>query len=245
MVTLKSVLVAASQVLAASAVDITVTTSGDVGNATSGHQYGFLHEDINNSGDGGIYAELIRNRAFQFSPRFPVSLDGWRSINGANLRLNRNDTEPLSDALPVSVRISGSNSSSDEIGFENEGYWGMDVKRQTYTGSFWVRGAYDGSFTASLRSNLTDDVFGKVAVESKSVAGEWTQHEFELVPERDAPNSNNTFALTFDPSGAKDGALDFNLISVFPPTYKGRKNGLRVDIAEALAELHPVSCLRL
>jgi len=40
--------------------------------------------------------------------------------------------------------------------------------------------------------------------------------------------------------GVKDGSLDFNLISLFPPTYKGRKNGLRVDIAEALEELHPV-----
>lgn len=41
--------------------------------------------------------------------------------------------------------------------------------------------------------------------------------------------------------GAADGSLDFNLISLFPPTYKGRKNGMRIDIAEALEQLHPVS----
>jgi hypothetical protein len=41
--------------------------------------------------------------------------------------------------------------------------------------------------------------------------------------------------------GTSNGTLDFNLISVFPPTYKGRKNGLRIDIAEALEELNPVS----
>lgn len=216
---------------------ISVSSSG--GNATSGHQYGFLHEDINNSGDGGIYAELIRNRAFQYSESYPVSLSGWRSVGGSNLALNRLDT-PLSDALPVSVTVSPSdNGSSSAVGLLNEGYWGMHVAQQTYTGSFWVYGEYDGVFTAELRSDLNSDVFGSVEVESQTKKGEWVEHTFELVPEMDAPNSNNTFALTFDPAGLADESLDFNLISLFPPTYKDRKNGLRVDIAEALAELHP------
>lgn len=199
------------------------------------------HQDINNSGDGGIYAELIRNRAFQYSEAYPVSLDGWHSVNGAELELNRLDV-PLSDALPVSVRVSADDQCTDgAIGLANDGYWGMDVRVQKYTGSFWVYGAYDGNFTASLQSGLTDEVFGSVEVVSRSVADDWVEHEFELVPEKDAPNSNNTFAITFDPEGTAAGSLDFNLISLFPPTYKDRKNGLRVDLAEALEQLHPVS----
>ena len=138
------------------------------------------------------------------------------------------------------MRVGASNSTG-KIGFKNEGYWGMDVKQQKYTGSFWVKGAYTGSFTASLQSNLTNETFGSIEVQSKAVASEWTEHEFELVPEKDAPSSNNTFSITFDPSGTKDGSLDFNLISLFPPTYKDRRNGLRVDIAEALAGMNPVS----
>lgn len=118
----------------------------------------------------------------------------------------------------------------------------MDVKQQKYTGSFWVKGSYEGDFVASLESNLTSDVFGEVKVPSKSVADEWTEHEFELIPTKDAPNSNNTFSITFDPKGTANGQLDFNLISLFPPTYKNRKNGLRIDIAEALADMNPVSC---
>ncbi|KAF4920880.1 Alpha-L-arabinofuranosidase A [Colletotrichum viniferum] len=235
MVSLKSAILAATYAVSAAAVDITVKATG--GNATSCHQYGFLHEDINNSGDGGIYAELVRNRAFQYSDRFPVSLDGWHSINGAVLTL-KNLSEPLSAALPVSVNVAGGNGSGS-IGLENDGYWGMDVRQQKYTGSFWVKGVYDGFFTASLKSALNDDVFGSVEIESKSMADEWVEHAVELTPSKDAPNSNNTFAITFDPAGAADGSLDFNLISLFPPTYKDRKNGLRVDIAEALAELHP------
>jgi alpha-N-arabinofuranosidase len=135
--------------------------------------------------------------------------------------------------------------SSGKAGFKNEGYWGMDVKKQKYTGSFWVRGAYNGSFTASLESNLTTDVFGSVEVMSKSVADAWTEHTFELVPEKDAPNSNNTFSITFDSAACETSGLDFNLISLFPPTYKNRKNGLRVDIAEALADMNPVSVLSM
>ncbi|ROT42655.1 glycoside hydrolase [Sodiomyces alkalinus F11] len=234
---LKSALAAAAlAVSSAAAWDIKVSSSG--GNATSGHQYGFLHEDINNSGDGGIYAELIRNRAFQYSEAYPVSLDGWHSVNGAELKLNRLEL-PLSDALPVSVNVAADTCDSGPVGMANDGYWGMDVKVQKYTGSFWVHGSYEGNFTASLQSALTDEVFGSVEIVSQSVADDWVEHEFELIPETDAPNSNNTFAITFDPEGTADGSLDFNLISLFPPTYKDRKNGLRVDLAQVLADLHP------
>lgn len=162
-------------------------------------------------------------------------------INGASLSIQELD-QPLSTALPASMRVSAGNGTG-KTGFKNEGYWGIDVKQQKYTGSFWVKGAYNGSFHASLKSNLTSDVFGSVEVLSKAVPDEWTEHTFELTPEMDAPNSNNTFSITFDSSEVSGGALDFNLISLFPPTYKGRKNGLRVDIAQALADMNPVSFL--
>ncbi|KAI0377580.1 glycoside hydrolase family 51 protein [Hypomontagnella monticulosa] len=220
----------------ATAIDISVKSTG--GNITNGHQYGFLHEDINNSGDGGLYAELIRNRAFQISDRFPATLDAWHSVNGARLSL-KNLSPPLSDALVTSMNVAAAQSQG-EVGFRNDGYWGMNVEaKKKYSGSFWVRGAYSGEFTASLQSNTTGETFGSVKVKSRSSSNEWVEHDFELTPSKDAPNSNNTFSLTFEASGAAEGSLDFNLISLFPPTFKGRKNGMRVDIAEALEELHP------
>ncbi|KAL5117363.1 hypothetical protein ACEQ8H_004679 [Pleosporales sp. CAS-2024a] len=239
MAILSGILVAASCVASALAVDIVVQASG--GNVTGkfGHPYGygFLHEDINNSGDGGIYAELIQNRAFQYSHNYSVSTAHYYPINGAVLSI-QNLSQPFSKALPASMRVAAGKGTG-KIGFKNEGYWGMDVKRQKYTGSFWVKGAYKGSFTASLESNLTCDVFGSVEVPSRAVANDWTEHTFELTPVKDAPNSNNTFSITFDQAGCSSGALDFNLISLFPPTYKNRKNGLRVDIAEVLADMNP------
>ncbi|KAF7197584.1 Alpha-L-arabinofuranosidase A [Pseudocercospora fuligena] len=239
MVALSRAALTAACIACSAAYEISVKASG--GNVTGkfGHPfgYGFLHEDINNSGDGGIYAELIQNRAFQSSPDYPVNLDHYFSVNGARLSI-QNLSEPISDALPSSMRVAAGNEIG-LVGFKNDGYWGMDVRQQDYTGSFWVRGAYTGTFTATLQSNITDEVFGSVNVTSKSVADDWTEHEFTLVPEKDAPSSNNTFAITFDPANAEAEYLDFNLISLFPPTYKGRKNGLRIDIAEALADMNP------
>ncbi|QBZ62022.1 hypothetical protein PoMZ_10896 [Pyricularia oryzae] len=236
MLSVTRLLTAALVVSSAAAVDIQVKATG--GNQTSGHQYGFLHEDINYSGDGGVYAELIRNRAFQGDPEHhPKSLRFWRPINS---KLSLNDLDiPLSEELPTSMRVEPDGDGDGPLGFSNDGFWGMDVKVQKYTGSFWVKGAYEGKFTASFKSALTDDVFGSVEIESQSVEDDWVEHEVILTPSKDAPSSNNTFAITFDRAGLKGDALDFNLISVFPPTYKGRKNGLRIDLAEALEQLHP------
>jgi alpha-N-arabinofuranosidase len=131
---------------------------------------------------------------------------------------------------------------SKSVGFANSGFWGMDVRKQQYTGSFYVKGDYKGVFTAGFKSALTNDTFGHVQIKSKAKKNKWVQHHFTLVPERNAPNSNNTFTLTFDPSGVRGGSLDFNLISLFPPTYKGRENGLRKDLAEVFEALNPVCC---
>ncbi|KAI1269973.1 glycoside hydrolase family 51 protein [Xylariaceae sp. FL1019] len=214
-----------------------IVVRAEGGNVTGGFQYGFLHEDINHSGDGGLYAELIRNRAFQGSETYPISLSGWSSVNRAALSL-KNLTQPLSKALPVSMNVA-SYGKGGQIGFVNDGYWGMDIKRQKYTGSFWVKGDYHGDFTASVQSNITGEKFGATKVKSKSRANEWTEHKFDLTPYKNAPSSNNTFGITFESKGLNSSSLDFNLISLFPPTFKNRPNGMRLDLAEALAQIHP------
>ncbi|KAJ2975823.1 hypothetical protein NUW58_g8251 [Xylaria curta] len=234
MTVMKQLLLGLLATTTAAAVSIRV---GSQGNATGGFHYGLLHEDIDNSGDGGLYAELIRNRAFQSSQGYPSSLSGWHPINGAKLSLNNLD-EPLSKALSTSMNVAPA-SPKGQVGFSNDGYWGMDVKVQKYRGSFWVRGDYRGVFTASLQSNITGERFGATQVKSRSRANKWVEHEFVLTPSKSAPSSNNTFAITFEAANLKSASLDFNLISLFPPTFKGRKNGLRIDLVEALEQFHP------
>ena len=207
-------------------------------------------QDINNSGDGGIYAELIQNRAFQGTKKYPASTAHYSPINGASLSLEKLK-DPLSKIHPWSMRVAATADSKGDIGFKNHGYWGIGVSRQTYTGSFWVQGPYSGSFTVSLESNLTGEVFGTTKVASRGRMWDWqatwiwTEYTFHLVPSKDAPNSNNSFSITFDPAATTSGWLDFGYISLFPPTYKNRKNGLRLDLAEALADMNPVSWHRV
>ncbi|KAK3690512.1 glycoside hydrolase superfamily [Podospora appendiculata] len=230
----------ASQCRAGGPADLVIHSRG--GNVTTSIMYGLMHEDINNSGDGGIYAELISNRAFQGSAEFPSSLESWSAVNNATLTLKKLNT-PLSAALPNSLNVAAGTGTKKgaKVGFANAGYWGMDVRVQNYTGSFFVRGGFEGAFTASLQSAITGEVFGSVEVPgTQSVKDGWVQRNFTLVPRRAAGSSNNTFAVTFDAAGIREGSsLDFNLISLFPPTYKNRPNGMRIDIMEALAKLNP------
>lgn len=202
-----------------------------------------MFEDINHSGDGGIYAELIQNRAFQGSPVYPSTLDAWYPVGGASLSL-QNLSQPVSSALPTSMRVWTNGTTSGQVGFLNIGWWGIYVKVQSYNGSFYVKGSYNGTITASLQSNLTNQTFGSAQIQASGSTSAWVQHNFTLIPDTLAPNSNNTFVITFDAAGASDGYLDFNLISLFPPTYNDRPNGMRIDLMETLAELNP-SFLRM
>lgn len=161
-------------------------------------------QDINQSGDGGLYAELIRNRAFQGSTVFPSAISPWTSIGGAQLSL-QNLSQPLSAALRTSLRVTASKGT---VGIANPGYWGIDIKRQKYTGSFWVKGKYSGSFTASLQSLLKDESYGSVKVASKAKEGEWREHKFTLVPRKEADMTNNTFSITYDASVSEWLLLD-------------------------------------
>ncbi|KAL4892521.1 glycoside hydrolase superfamily [Aspergillus ambiguus] len=215
------------------AVDISVASSG--GNFTTNLQYGIMEEEINHCGEGGLYAELIRNRAFQGGSVYPSNLDGWVALNGTSLAL-KNLSQPLSSALPTSVHVSGR---SSRTGLTNLGWWGIDVRKQKYSGSFYVKGSYDGFFIASIESKETGEVFASTKIRSKSSRGGWTQHEFTLIPHKDAPNTKNTFTLSFDAGKTPDGSLDFNLISLFPPTWNNRPNGLRKDLMQAMKDFNP------
>ena len=123
--------------------------------------------------------------------------------------------------------------SGAEVGISNPGWWGIEVKPQIYTGSFYVLGEYSGSFTAALRS-AAGNVLASVKVPSQSIASKWVKHDFVLNPTQ-AAGVKNVFTLTYS-GGA---TLDFNAISLFPPTWNNRTNGLRIDLMQALKDLNP------
>ncbi|KAK4550251.1 hypothetical protein LTR36_003218 [Oleoguttula mirabilis] len=233
---LSKLLTVSALAAAAQAVSVSVASSG--GNATSPYAYGLMFEDINNSGDGGVYAELIQNRAFQGDTVFPKNLAFWNALGGAELSL-QNLSTPLSQALPTSMQVTAGNSSnsSSTIGFSNVGFWGFPVvEGWEYKGSFWVYGGLDGNVTVCLTSDQNEEyVEASVEVSSSS---DWTQYNYTFTPSTSAPNSNNTLNFTFAASDLT-GSVNFNLLSLFPPTYNDRPNGNRVDLMEAMAGLYP------
>jgi len=176
------------------------------------------------------------NRAFQ-SPNQNISaasIAPWTSPSGAQLSL-ANSGVTLSSALKTYLHVPAS---TGTVSVANPGYWGIDVSPVTYKGEFYVRGAYSGNFVASL-VGLGNVTYASTTIPGASVDGSWTHFTYTLQPSAAAPNTNNSLVISFDGSKASGGALNFNFISLFPPTYKATPNGMRIDLAEALAALSP------
>jgi alpha-N-arabinofuranosidase len=157
-----------------------------------------IYQDINFSGDGGLYAELIQNRAFQGKPASPAGVAPWTPVGSVSLSVQKL-SQPLSTALPNSLNVVVKDGARGAVGFANPGWWGIDVKVQKYTGSFYVKGEYNGVFTVSLQSKTTEEEFGSVKVKSKSIRSEWVQHNFVLTPIKNASSTDNVFKIAFDP----------------------------------------------
>lgn len=189
--------------------------------------YGIMTEEINFSYDGGLYAELIRNRTLNDDPKGPVH---WAGLGETALSIDT--TTGPSAALPLSLKIS---SASGMMGAQNEGFWGIPVRGHTsYKASFY--GKADGA-TGAVTLSLVNDATGKVAA-SAAVVGlrkEWKQYGVVLKTGALETTANNHFVISF----ARPGTAWVSLVSLFPPTYKDRVNGMRPDLMELLAGMHP------
>jgi alpha-N-arabinofuranosidase len=195
--------------------------------------FGLMTEEINHSYDGGLFAELIQNRTFQDpGPRRNGAPIHWAAVGSG--KATTDETDPVSSALPVSLRLDLAGS---ESGVANDGYWGIPVRPDlTYTGSFYAKGGggFAGAVTASIR---TDD--GDVAVakgETQPVSANWKKYTVTLRTGHDAPT---TAKARFVLSARGQGNVSFSLVSLFPPTYQDAPNGLRPDLMNLMAELRP------
>jgi alpha-L-arabinofuranosidase len=129
---------------------------------------------------------------------------------------------------------------------KHPGWWGMDVRPQTYNASFYIlanTARYTSStttFTLSLRSNLTDDVWATATLPDVPVPTvDYIHLSAPIVNEAKTPNSNNSFAITMDAAEVAGHTFYISLVSLFPETFKSRQNGLRKDLAEAYYAMKP------
>jgi len=189
--------------------------------------WGIFFEDINFGADGGLYAELIKNRSFDFTN---TPLMGWGTYGLVEVR---SDGGPF-ERNPNYVRLTGKWELLTGTGLINEGFRGIGIrKEETYRFSFYARS--EGETPNRILAELIDsknDPAGRVEIE---ISGrEWKKYTGEIVGRvTDAHCRLNVKLLTV-------GVADLEHISLFPAkTWKNRENGMRSDIAQALAELNP------
>lgn len=188
--------------------------------------YGIFYEEINHAGDGGLYAELIRNGSFEENGSNP---DYWWTIADATFSISSQNL--LNGAQKRAMHL---NMKKAGDGTRNIGYWGINIEEgQKYKASFWVRTAdnWTGDITLTLESFEGADL-GHATVHV-SDAGSWRKYSAEIT-------AAGSYQLGwFAIRGSKAGTIYLDCISLFPPTYKNRENGMRRDLAEKLAALHP------
>ncbi|KAK1216437.1 hypothetical protein PQX77_020934 [Marasmius sp. AFHP31] len=191
---------------------------------------------MSQSGDGGLYAELLQNRAFQLvTPGSATALDPWSAVNGAQISVVE-DTTPVSSALPNSLNFVAPTGATGPVGVQNPGYWGIKVTSGSqYTASFFYRfptsSSFNGPATISLQSS-SGQVLGSTTVNLSGSQTSWKQVTATITPPTTASSTNNTFVVTVDGGAAAGQTIRFALFSLFPPTFKNRANGMRPDIAE-------------
>jgi alpha-N-arabinofuranosidase len=198
--------------------------------------YGLMTEEINHSYDGGLYAELVRNRAFLDDASAAAH---WSIVQGegSTATMTLDPKEPLNTAIGTSLRLNVTQASaSHAAGVSNEGYWGIPVTPDTrYRGSFYAKAApgFTGPITVSIQS---DD--GQTIYATKTVTGltsAWKQYEFTLQTGRATATTKARYVLTVE----RPGTIWFSLVSLFPPTFKDQRNGFRPDIMQMMVDMKP------
>ena len=204
--------------------------------------YGIFFEDINHAADGGLYAELIRNRSFEDGPRYgqPADLQGWSSYAATPSQLKMKLIQPtkktplLNKAQHNALQLDIDASQQSPVCLVNEGFWGINtVQGRTYRLSFFARGTYRGTVKATLCSTDGSQLYAETPVNIVGMGKTWTKFEATLTADGNDPRAQ--FALVFDGKGT----LQLDVVSLFPPTFRGRANGMRPDLASMLYQMHP------
>lgn len=205
---------------------------GHPGHAISPMLNGIFFEEINHAGDGGLYAELVRNRSFEESD----SIEPWivrlpDNANGSASVVERTDGEGFNrHALKLSVMLASTEAPVDLV---NDGYWGMSIQAdEPYHLSFSARAEVPDNTSVLAR---LETPAGKVLASGTTTAltNAWTTKRLTLFASAACPNAR--LVLRF----STPGTFWLDMVSLFPGTFAGRQNGLRADLAGKLNDLSP------
>lgn len=192
--------------------------------------YGLFFEDINFGADGGLYAEMVKNRSFEF----PQNFMGWKTFGKVILK----DDGPF-ERNPHYVRLSPTGHKWKHTGIENEGFFGIGIKKgASYRFSVWARlPEKTGSAKLGIEiGNSDSENWGQMInrAELDIDSQEWKKYEITFTANS---TSDNAYLRIFLESNE---TIDIEHVSMFPTdTWNGHTNGLRKDIVQAFAELKP------
>jgi len=192
--------------------------------------WGVFFEDINFGADGGLYAELVKNRSFEF----PTALMGWREdrVNyqkGRILIINRSDNSVNARFARVTI-----NDPQGNYSLSNEGFRGIGIhKEKQYDFSIMVRTEKPTNIKIKVQVlNYAGKDIGSTVIENFSTA--WKKHSSSIITTDTAQRGK--LNLVFEGSGV----IDIDIVSLFPhDTWKNRPGGLRNDLVQKIADLKP------
>jgi alpha-N-arabinofuranosidase len=208
--------------------------AGTNAGAVSPTLYGLMTEEINHSYDGGLYAELIRNRSF-LDARAPAHWSVVQdSASAAVIALDTNQMRDDKHSLRLEISAA---SEQHPAGLANDGYWGIPVFPSTrYHASFLAKASPDfsGPVTVSIVSDDGNTVYASAKVPHLST--DWQTYDVAL---KTGSGITPTAATHFVLAAENPGKIWFDYISLFPPTWKDQPNGFRKDIMQMLVNMHP------
>lgn len=206
------------------------------GPIVSDHQYGLFFEEINHAGDGGLYAEMIRNRSFEDSSS---NVDDWSAISPTNVTatigLSKKNLLNSSQSQALSLYISNA-TEANKGGVLNDGFWGMNFKKDSvYSFSVFVRAnsSFSNNIYVQLRDASGNAVSEQTKLEGKLSISSWTKLTCRVKAISDC--SDGRLAVL----SSANGYMYLDVASLFPYTWKGRNNGCRADLAQLLYETKP------
>lgn len=218
-------LIAGNTLMAQKSYDFTLDTK-KIGAPIQSTMYGLFFEDINFAADGGLYAELVKNRSFDF----PQNLMGWYTFGKVEVKKDK----PLFDRNPNYVVLSDPGHAHKRTGIENEGFKGIGYKKDaTYRFSVWAKTISNDD--QKIRVEFIDSHNDIIGSQELIINGsDWKKYQIVISSKSTEGKGRLRIFL------ASQGSVALEHVSLFPTdTYKGRENGLRKDLAEALADIKP------
>lgn len=192
--------------------------------------WGIFFEDINFSADGGLYAELIKNRSFEFSS----PLMGWKEIKkGGSGKILINNHAASNLANPRFARLT-IDAEKGSYGLENEGFRGIGVQKdKRYNFSILARSTEPIKLHLELLNSKNEKIGESEAIALTNNGG-WKKYTLSF--KADATEPKAKLQVLFEGKGVVDG----DMVSLFPQdTWKNRPGGLRADLVQMLADLKP------